>query len=111
MVVAGSPDPRQHPFGSGQSSLSGRLSEPLLAEEPAPRSPGFPLPFGDRHSLLGSSCARWRIGVPHETDTTGLGALCTPGTVVRSRPTKFARAAPVASQRPAPTSLWNIPPS
>ena len=87
--------------------------------------PGFPLPFGHRHSLLGSSCARcgnrpssrsayqtqhlrldpngvvtFRI----ETDTTGVGALCTPGTVVRSRPAKSPRAAPAASQRPAPIS-------
>jgi len=86
--------------------------------------PGFPLPFGHRHSLLGSSCTRCGIGpshdrptgrtpppgpqrgchVPHPTDTTGLGALCTPGTVVRSRPAKSPRAAPAASQRPAPIS-------
>ncbi len=94
-------------------------------------APGFPSPFDHRHSLVGSSCARRRIGlphgqptrhkhgpgrrrgchVPHETDTTGEGALCTPGTVVRSRPAKPARAAPVASQRPAPTSRWNNPSS
>ena len=42
--------------------------------------------------------------VPHETDTTGLGALCTPGTVVRSRLAKSLRTAPAASQRPAPIS-------
>jgi hypothetical protein len=85
---------------------------------------GFPSPFGYRHSLLGSSCARWGIvhphewptsrtlsagphrgcHVPHETDTTGVGALCTPGTVVRSRPAKFLRAAPAALQRPVPIS-------
>src|SRR6476469_5539531 len=130
MVVAGSPDPRQHPFGSGQSSLSGRLSGPLLAEEPAPRSPvsrclsATGIRFSDHPAPAGGSAfltvgppdahapgPRRGCHVPHQTATTGLGALCTPGTVVRSRPTKFARAAPVASQRPAPTSRWNIPPS
>ena len=32
-----------------------------LAEEPA-RCPSFLLPFGHRHSLLGSSISRWRVG-------------------------------------------------
>jgi hypothetical protein len=87
------------------------------------------LPFGHRHSLLGSSCARQEVQpssrsahqttaspgprrgchVPHDTDTTGVGALCTPGTVVRSRPAKSPRAAPAASQLPAPISRSNIP--
>ena len=31
--------------------------------------PGFPLPFGDRHSLLGSSCARRGLGLPHGQPT------------------------------------------
>ena len=31
--------------------------------------PGFPLPFGDRRSLLGSSCARRRVGLPHGQPT------------------------------------------
>lgn len=118
------------------STLSGRGIHPCPAGYPGAAGggasitvPGFPLPFGHRRSLLGSSCARRGFGfphgqptsrnyaagirrgchVPHETDTTGEGALCTPGTVVRSRPAKFPRAAPVASQRPAPTSRWNIP--
>ena len=38
------------------------MREPL-AEEPAPGS-GFLLPFGRRHSLPGSSCARWGIQLP-----------------------------------------------
>jgi hypothetical protein len=87
--------------------------------------PGFLLPFGDRHSLAGSSCARWRVGpslrlayqattavtglyrgyhVPHDRDTTGEGALCTPGTAVHSRPVRFPRSAPAAFQRPVPIS-------
>jgi len=56
--------------------------------------PGFLLPFGRRHSLLGSSCARWGIPpssrpayrqpaaagphrgyhVPHGRDAAGVGA-------------------------------------
>lgn len=44
MVVAGSPDPRQHPFGSGQRPLSGRLCGAQLAEEPASRR-RFPVAF------------------------------------------------------------------
>jgi hypothetical protein len=96
-----------------------------LAEEPASSVPGFPSPFGHRHSLLGSSCTRRGVQpssrsahqtnilspgprrgchVPHETDTTGLDALCTPGTVVRSRPARSLRAAPATSQWPAPIS-------
>jgi hypothetical protein len=51
-----------------------------------------------------SSGPRRGCHVPHETDTTGVGVLCTPGTVVRSRPAKSPRAAPAASQRPAPIS-------
>ena len=40
--------------------------------------------------------------VPHETDTTGMGVLCTPGTVVRSRLASLPQPAPAALQRPAP---------
>jgi hypothetical protein len=87
--------------------------------------PGFLLPFGDRHSLAGSSCARWRVGpslrlayqvriafpglhrgchVPHERDAAGEGALCTPGTAVHSRLARFPQSAPAAFQRPVPIS-------
>ena len=44
--------PRQHPFGSGQPPVSGRLS--LNGRRRGrPSCPAFPLPFGHRHSLLG----------------------------------------------------------
>ena len=100
------------------------------AEDLVVEVPGFPLPFGYRRSLLGPSCARRGVQppsrsahqvrtsspgprrgchVPHETDTTGLGALCTPGTVVRSRPAKSLRAAPATSQWPAPISHCIVP--
>src|SRR5882757_7313417 len=104
------------------------MREPL-AGGASTNGPGFPLPFGYRRSLLGSSCARCGVTlslrsayqaelplgpqrdchVPHETDTTGLDALCTPGIVVRSRPAKFVRAAPAASQRPIPISQSSVP--
>lgn len=90
--------------------------------------PGFLWPFGYRHSLLEPSCARCGIPpplrsayqaaslgphrgchVPHETDTTGLGALCTPGTVVRSHPAKFVRAAPAALSATGPYLPLKLP--
>ena len=117
--------PASAPFRVRASARIRPVMREPLAEEPASSVPGFPLPFGHRHSLLGSSCARRGVQpssrsahqtqhsspgprrgchVPHETDTTGVGALCTPGTVVRSRPARSLRAAPAASQRPAPIS-------
>jgi len=51
-----------------------------------------------------SSGPRRGCHVPHETATTGMGALCAPGTVVRSRPARFPRSAPAASQRPVASS-------
>jgi hypothetical protein len=95
--------PRQHPLGSGQPPVSGRLfgTDGGVA---AHLCPVFPMPFGRRHSLLGhpvpaegsasltvgppaSSAAGSRRGshVPHERETTGVGAPYTPGTVVSSR--------------------------
>ena len=71
-----------------------------------PSRPGFLLPFGSRHSLLGHPVPARDLGlpygrltghhlvtgpgrgyhVPHLRDTTGMGALSTPGTAVLSRP-------------------------
>lgn len=113
--------PASAPFRVGASSPIRPVMRDPLAEEPA-SGPGFLLPFGRRRSLLGSSCVRWGFRfpygrptrpnppsgpqrgchVPHETDTTGVGVLCTPGTVVRSRPARSLRSAPAASQRPVP---------
>ena len=61
-VVTGSPDPRQLPFGPGQTPVSGQLSGRPSGGGAGPAIPGFLLPFGRRRSLLGSSCARWGIG-------------------------------------------------
>jgi hypothetical protein len=78
---------------------------PALASRVIPRPLGSPafLTVGlpDEHRPPGP---RRGCHVPHETATTGMGALCTPGTVVRSRPAKFPRPAPAASQRPVPIS-------
>ena len=138
------------PFGSGVlacfppqahqarvSALSGRDMIPIrpvirepLAEEPA-HGPGFPLPFGRRHSLLGPSCARWGVEpssrpadrqarpagpqrgchVPLGRGATGVGAAWTPGTVVRSRPVVGHRPAPAAFQRRSLLSRPCIPPA
>ena len=62
LLSAGSPDPRQRSFEPGSSPIRPVMREPL-AGEPA-SGPGFLLPFGHRHSLLGSSCARWGIRLP-----------------------------------------------
>jgi hypothetical protein len=78
--------------------------------------------FGCRHSLLGSSCARWGVEpssrsadrrpaaagpqrgcrVAHAQAATGQGACFTPGTVVRSRPANTLRPAPAALPRRSP---------
>ena len=95
--------------------------------------PGFLLPFGRRHSLLGSSCARCGVQlssrsayrrrgrhrrpagpqrgcrVAHEQDPTRQGASLTPGTVVRSRPAVGLRSAPAAFPRPVPAPRYCIP--
>ena len=49
--------------------------------------------------------------VPHQRDTTGLGALSTPGTAVLTPAGCRARPTPAASQRPVPTPRCNNPPA
>jgi len=57
----GSPDPRQHSFESRhQPGIRSVMRGGQRRSDHA--APGFPLPFGHRRSLLGSSCARWGIG-------------------------------------------------
>jgi hypothetical protein len=58
------------------STLSGQGNRPYPASYPGAAgggtsitAPGFPLPFGHRHSLLGSSCARREIDFPHGQPT------------------------------------------
>ena len=106
-------------------------SYPARSAEGRPRCPGFLLPFGRRHSLLGSSFARqgirpssrsadryeyesafgpWRgYHVPHAQATTGLGASCIPRAAVLTRPTRNPRPTPAALPRPAPTPCFEQP--
>jgi len=124
-----SPDPRQLPFGPGNTPVSDQLCGIHPAEVPATRFPVSCRRFGCRPSLLGSSCARWGVApssrsayrretlagpqrgchVAHEQDSTGQGAPFTPGTVVRSRPATILRPAPAAFQRPVPTAPLTHP--
>ena len=101
-VRAPGPYPAGYPRTTGGgASTSSRF--PVAFRPPAfasrvvlrpPRSSAF-LTVGlpDEHCSPGP---RRGCHVPHETDTTGLGALCTPGTVVRSRP---ARSSPAGTCR------------
>ena len=128
LFFTGSPDPRQLPFGPGNTPVSDQLCGIPPAEVPATRFPVSCRRFGCRPSLLGSSCARWRVApssrsahrrrsagpqrgcrVAHEQDPTGQGALLIPGTVVRSGPATILRPAPAALPRPVPIPRWNIP--
>src|SRR5712692_4899596 len=122
VVLTGSPDPRQHPFGSGQPPVSGQLCE--ATGRKAGLLPRFPVAF--RPPALASQVIRPSLGdwaflagrltrhvpvpgsqrgshVPHARDATGVGASCISGAAVLIRPTKNPRPAPAASQRPAPT--------
>ena len=116
-VLTGPPDPRQHPFGSGQgpypASCAGRSAEALAI------SPGFLSPFGCRPWLLGSSCARWGVGpslrsadrrrclrtpsgLPRSTRARcdRVGCPLYSGTAMLSRLARNPQPAPAASQRP-----------
>jgi hypothetical protein len=116
-VLTGPPDPRQHPFGSGQcpypASCAGRPAEALAI------SPGFLLPFGCRPWLFGSSFARWGVrpslrsayrreclrtpsGLPRSTRARYDRGGCPlhSGTAMLSRLAKNPQPAPAASQRP-----------
>ena len=116
--------PASAPFRVRASAPIRPVMREPLAEEPASSVPvscclsatgirfsGRPAPAGE-FSLPHGRPTRRSIPpgphrgchVPHETDTTGVGALCTPGTVVRSRPARSLRAAPAAFQRPVPIS-------
>jgi len=88
----------------------------------------FLVPFGRRHSLLGSSAPHWGLGpslrsayracartpsgfhVPHVRVATGEGALSTPRTVVLTRPDASFRPPPAASQRQRPCTSVMLPP-
>ena len=112
----GSPDPRQHPFGSGGSPV-----RPVIRERPA-EGPvmlsRFPVAFRppafasrvvlSRQGIGPSSRSAYRttIGpgpegfhVPHTRDTTGVVASYAPSPAMLTRPSTPPRPAPAASQR------------
>ena len=64
------------------------MREPL-AEEPA-SGPGFLLPFGHRHSLPGSSCARWGIPLSSRSACRRLSRR-TPSGLSRSACDRYGR--------------------
>src|SRR6266508_5129027 len=131
-VFKGSPASRQPAFAARhQARYPAGYPERPRGERP--RRPGFPSPFGHRHSLLGHPVPAQGFSSPHGrlTDVLqheaghpgpdgvstfrtrktrlGLGALCIPGTTVSTRSSLCPRPPPTASQRqcpcpPSPTS-------
>jgi len=95
--------PRQHPLGSGQPPVSGRLygTDGGVAAHHVPFSrclsaagirflailfpPRVRPPSRSAHRPAALPGSRRGSHVPHERDTTGVGAPYTPGTVVSSR--------------------------
>ena len=113
LLLTGSPDPRQLPFGPGTPPVSDQLCGNHSAEGPIHGFPvscrlstvgvrflGPPAPAGELHLPHGRPTGHHHAGpqrgchVAHEQDSTGQGAPFTPGTVVRSRPATILRPAP-----------------
>ena len=128
LLLTGSPDPRQLPFGSGITPVSDQLCGNHSAEGPIHGFPvscrlstvgirflGPPAPAGELRLPHGRPTGHHHAGpqrgchVAHEQDSTGQGAPFTPGTVVRSRPATILRPAPAAFQRPVPTAPLTHP--
>jgi hypothetical protein len=86
------------------SRVPAAFRPPALASWVILRPPGIRPSLRSAFQTNQSPGPRRGCHVPHETATTGVGALCAPGTVVRSRPARFLRPAPAASQRPVPIS-------
>jgi hypothetical protein len=128
LLLTGSPDPRQLPFGSGITPVSDQLCGNHSAEGPIHGFPvscrlstvgirflGPPAPAGELRLPHGRPTGHHHAGpqrgchVAHEQDSTGQGAPFTPGTVVRSRPATILRPAPAALLRPVPTAPLTHP--
>jgi hypothetical protein len=125
---AGPPDHVSTLSGPGicpyPASYPGRPAEARLSR------PGFPLPFGHRHSLPGHPVPARELGLPCGRLTgpccqgrtpTGLprsarmscgrgGCLSTPGTAVPARPAGHPRPPHAALQRPVPVPPSSNPP-
>ena len=127
----GSPDPRQHPFGSGHqarypASYPGRLAEGASHRVPVSCClsaagiglSGHPVPARELGLPHGRLTGHQQVPgpgrgyhVPRLRDTTGAGALSTPGTAVLPPAGCRARPSPAASQRPVPAPRTHIPPA
>ena len=128
LLLTGSPDPRQLPFGPGNRPYPTSYAATIRRRG---RYTGSRFPVAFRPSAFASWVLLRPLGrfslprgrptggrpagpqrgchVAHEQDSTGQGAPFTPGTVVRSRPTTILRPAPAASQRPVPTAPLTHP--
>ena len=128
LLLTGSPDPRQLPFGPGNRPYPTSYAATIRRRG---RYTGSRFPVAFRPSAFASWVLLRPLGrfslprgrptggrpagpqrgchVAHEQDSTGQGAPFTPGTVVRSRPATILRPAPAASQRPVPTAPLTHP--
>ncbi len=128
LLLTGSPDPRQLPFGPGNRPYPTSYAATIRRRG---RYTGSRFPVAFRPSAFASWVLLRPLGsfslphgrptggrpagpqrgchVAHEQDSTGQGAPFTPGTVVRSRPTTILRPAPAAFQRPVPTAPLTHP--
>src|SRR6266516_1691780 len=112
LIVTGSPDPRQLPFGPGTCPYPASYPRTIWrrCQHCGPRFPaavsatgirllGHPSPTGELSLPHGRPTGTKPAGpqrgcrVAHEQDATGQGAPFTPGTVVRSRPAIILRLA------------------
>ena len=127
LLLTGSPDPRQLPFGPGTRPYPTSYAAPSGGGAGS-RGSRFPVAFrlsafaswvilrplgsspSSRSAYRRSTAGPQRgCHVAHEQDSTGQGAPFTPGTVVRSRPATILRPAPAAFQRPVPTAPLTHP--
>ena len=128
LLLTGSPDPRQLPFGPGSRPYPTSYAATIWRRG---RYTGSRFPVAFRPSAFASwvilrplgSCAFLAVGLPavDPPDPNGVVMLrmtkirpgrappFTPGTVVRSRPATILRPAPAAFQRPVPTAPLTHP--
>jgi hypothetical protein len=129
VCLTGSPDPRQHPFGTRHQPVSGQLSRTASgrASHHVPvscclsaagvRFPGHPvparelgLPYG---RLTGTTWYRTRTGLPRSAPARSGRGGCPlyPGDGGALPAGCRARPSPAASQRPVPAPRCRIPPA
>src|SRR4051812_24945765 len=129
-LFTGSPDRVSTLSGPGTMSRIRPVTRDGQPEGAGHSCPGFPLPFGCRHSLLGHQIPAKGLGLPHgrltgrtapDLDggyrvsharaTTGVGASCVPRTTVLLPTERAPQPASAASLRPVPALRDHIPPA